>query len=201
MIHFHITHNSDKLDLVMRYFSFSKLMTSIISLGVILSPTLATAADMDKNQADMAMIDGQNRLNQDGSSGLYIALDRAKVLRITQPVSTIVIGNPSIADASLPDEKTLILTGRSYGETNILMLDEDGTIVADYNIFVGNRSDAKIAVYRGAQRSTVACNPTCEPSPTLGDNNESFNQGLSQIQARNGIASGFANGTPTGPGQ
>jgi hypothetical protein len=169
-----------------------------ISLVLIASSTTLWAADMDNNQPNSAMLNDSSGMSQQNNNGLFLALDRAKVLRITQPVSTIVIGNPSIADASLPDEKTLVLTGRSYGETNILMLDEDGTIVADYNIFVGNRSDTKVAVYKGTNRSTIACNPNCEPSPTLGDDGESFNQGLSQIQARNGLASGFASGSPTG---
>jgi Flp pilus assembly secretin CpaC len=164
---------------------------AITGTALAADPSTETGAPM--SERDMAML-------SQGNSGLgspnvvNVSLDKAKVLRITQPVSTIVIGNPAIADASLPDEQTLVLTGRGYGETNILMLDDAGSVVADYVIYVGNTNERRVSVYRRTARTSLSCTPDCQPSPTLGDSSEPFNEGITQIQTRNGLAQGFADG-------
>ncbi|MEZ5799399.1 MAG: pilus assembly protein N-terminal domain-containing protein [Nitratireductor sp.] len=57
-----------------------------------------------------------------------VIVDRAKVFRISRPAATVIIGNPSIADATVEDEKTLVLTGRSFGVTNLIVLDAMGIL-------------------------------------------------------------------------
>jgi Flp pilus assembly secretin CpaC len=105
---------------------------------------------------------------------LVVTIDQARVMRIDKPVSTIVIGNPAIADASMPDQNTLILTAKSYGETNLLMLDEEGSVIAEHPVVVSAGSYNTISVYRGTARSTMSCAPDCLPSPQLGDAADSY---------------------------
>ena len=45
-----------------------------------------------------------------------------------------------------------------------------------------------VVVYRGVERETYSCAPTCERRITLGDNQQSFNQILAQTAARNAQA-------------
>ena len=55
----------------------------------------------------------------------------ARILRIGSPAATVVIGNPGVADVTIQDPETLVLTGKSYGETNMIVLDAKGNPIAD----------------------------------------------------------------------
>ncbi len=52
-----------------------------------------------------------------------VVLDQAKLMRLPDRVSTIVIGNPSIADGTLQAGGLLVVTGKGYGTTNMMILD------------------------------------------------------------------------------
>ena len=67
-----------------------------------------------------------------------VTIDFAKVMRLTEPAHTIVIGNPGIADASIGDEQTLILTGKTAGTTNLIVLDENGKEIVNSMIRVSS---------------------------------------------------------------
>ena len=54
---------------------------------------------------------------------VMLAVDRAKVLRVNRPADVVIIGNPAIADATVRDSQTLIITGHSFGSTNLIVLD------------------------------------------------------------------------------
>ena len=122
------------------------------------------------------------------AGGIVLALDHARVMRVIGDVATIIIGNPSIADVSMPDPGTIILTGKSYGETNMVMLDSNGDILAEQMLRVTVRGQSLLSVYRGVQRTTLSCSPTCEIRPTPGDSPEAAQAGLNAFQARNQAA-------------
>ncbi len=122
--------------------------------------------------------------------GIILALDHARVMRVVGDVATIIIGNPFIADASMPDPSTIVLTGKSYGETNMVMLDSSGAIVAEQTLRVTVRGQSLVSVYRGVQRTTLSCSPTCEIRPTPGDAPEAVSAGINAFQARNQAALG-----------
>ncbi|MEM8797782.1 MAG: pilus assembly protein N-terminal domain-containing protein, partial [Pseudomonadota bacterium] len=77
------------------------------------------------------------------SEMIEVTVDHAKVMRISRPAATIVIGNPGIADAAVQDETTLIITGKSFGVTNMIVLDHDGEAIAESLLTVrGERVNA-----------------------------------------------------------
>lgn len=122
------------------------------------------------------------------AGGIILALDHARVMRVVGDVTTIIIGNPAIADASMPDPGTIVLTGKSYGETNMVMLDANGDILAEQMLRVTVRGQSLVSVYRGVQRTTLSCSPTCEIRPTPGDSPDMVAAGLSAFSARNQAA-------------
>ena len=65
-----------------------------------------------------------------------VSLDQARLLKIPDRVTTIVIGNPLIADAALQGGGLLVVTGKGYGATNLLALDRDGKVVMSKNVQV-----------------------------------------------------------------
>ena len=103
---------------------------------------------------------------------ISVNVNMARVLRINAPAATVIIGNPGIADVTIQDAQTLILTGKSYGQTNLIVLDSAGNPIADTLIEVIQTTDDIVTVYMGLARTTLACEPVCQPTATLGDNTD-----------------------------
>lgn len=121
-----------------------------------------------------------------------VVLDRASILKIPERVATIVIGNPSIVDGSLQAGGLLVITGKGYGSTNLIALDSRGNTLAEYTMNVAAPKEGRMTVYRGAERETWSCVPTCERSIMLGDSTGYFETAIGQIGGRNGISTGAA---------
>lgn len=120
-----------------------------------------------------------------------VNVDQARVMRLPERVATVIIGNPLIADATLQSGGVVVLTGKGYGETNMLALDRAGKIIMDKNILVlGPATGDLVVVYKGVERESYSCAPECERRITLGDSPAYFNATLSQTGARNGLAQG-----------
>ena len=60
-----------------------------------------------------------------------VTIDFAKVMRLDTPARTVIVGNPGIADASIDNEKTLVLTGKTAGTTNLIVLDVNGHEISE----------------------------------------------------------------------
>ncbi len=120
---------------------------------------------------------------------IAVAVDRAKVMRISRPADVVIIGNPAIADATIQDSQTLIITGHSYGSTNLIVLDAAGQAIADEIVTVTAPDDQVVTVYRRASRQTYSCTPDCSPTLSIGDNSSAFDSVNSQIQAHSALSS------------
>ncbi len=122
------------------------------------------------------------------STSLKITIDRAKVVRIAKTADTVIVGNPSIVDATIQDGRTIILTGRSFGVTNLIVLDVNGSPIVDETITVQGHEVNTVRIYRRAVRETMACDPVCEPTLTIGDDGKLFNNAIGQINSRNALS-------------
>lgn len=118
------------------------------------------------------------------AAALTVTIDRAKVVRIARPGDTVVVGNPGIVDAAIQDARTLILTGRSFGVTNLIVLDKEGDPIIDETIVVRGHEVNTVRIYRRSLRETLACAPVCEPTLTVGDDNTIFTNAASQAQRK-----------------
>jgi Flp pilus assembly secretin CpaC len=127
---------------------------------------------------------------------LRVAIDQARILKIARPAETVVIGNPAIADVAVHDAQTLVLTGRSYGTTNVVVLGTDGAVILDDQVTVGSTEAGTLRIYRQAARTTYACAPQCEPRATIGDTQTSLTSAIGQFTAREGMVGASAGTTP-----
>lgn len=118
-----------------------------------------------------------------------INVDQAQIMTLPDRVATIVIGNPLIADATLQNGGVLVVTGKGYGATNLLALDRGGRVLMEKTIQVtGPGTKDLVVVYRGVERESYSCAPTCQRRITLGDSPTYFNATLTQSGTRNGQA-------------
>jgi Flp pilus assembly secretin CpaC len=100
---------------------------------------------------------------------ISVKVNMARILRISAPAATVIIGNPGVADVTIQDPQTLVLTGKSYGQTNLIVLDNMGNPVADTMITVIQAQSDLVTVFLGTARTTLSCNPVCQPTIMLGD--------------------------------
>jgi Flp pilus assembly secretin CpaC len=121
------------------------------------------------------------------AADLEVILDHARLVKLPDRVATLVIGNPSIADAAVQSGGWMVITGKSYGATNIVALDRSGAVLMEKTVEVQGPRDV-VVVYRGSERQTYSCTPDCERRLTLGDNNAGFEAISGQITARNALA-------------
>lgn len=111
-----------------------------------------------------------------------VKVNMARVLRISSPAATVIVGNPGIADVTIQDPQTLILTGKSFGQTNLIVLDSLGEPIADTLIEVVQMQAGVTTVYQGQLRTTLACAPVCQPTVMIGDDNNFTSQALASSQ-------------------
>lgn len=117
-----------------------------------------------------------------------LVVDFAKTVTLPRPASTVIIGNTGIAQASLSDDRTVILTGKTPGSTNLIVIDRDGAEVANLILDVVAGSGRLVTVHQGVRRATFTCGRRCDPVLLVGDDADHFNATASQIAARNGFS-------------
>jgi len=117
-----------------------------------------------------------------------VNVNMARVLRINSPAATIIIGNPGVADVTIQDPTTLVLTGKSYGQTNLIILDAVGNPIADTIIEVVAQEAGLMTVFYGSERATLACNPTCQQTIMLGDESTFTSEAISSSSLIKGAA-------------
>lgn len=96
------------------------------------------------------------------ASGIEVVMNQAKIVKLARPADTIVIGNPDIADASVQDATTIVLTAKGFGVTNLVVLDAEGSPIVDEQVFVSRSAENSVRVYRRASVQTLSCTPYCE---------------------------------------
>jgi hypothetical protein len=124
------------------------------------------------------------------SDTIALTLDRATVIRAPEKTSMVVVGNPSIADVTIQKNGVMVLTGKNFGETNLLALDDEGKLISESWLRVEAMSRNRVTVYRGAEAETYACSPNCQPTVALGDSEKHFGKASGQVGARNSLAAG-----------
>ena len=127
-----------------------------------------------------------------------VLIDQAALIRLDRPAAEIVVGNPSIADVSVQSGKLLVVTGKSFGETNLIVMDADGKVVASRRLIVQEPRTGFVTVYRGDARQTLNCSPNCTPPLVIGDTSNYFDDLSSEIKTKQSISQTSAEGTKQG---
>jgi Flp pilus assembly secretin CpaC len=137
---------------------------------------------------------------------ISVHLDEAKIMKLPERATTVVIGNPLIADLSIQPGGIAVVTGKSYGATHVVVMDKSSAVLLEKTITVKGPDEPVVVVYRGVTRQTYSCTPDCSRRITLGDTSKDdfdtgtglptdyFNKTLNQAVTRNtqALAAGAA---------
>ena len=135
------------------------------------------------------------------TSMIAVTLDQATIARLPQGTATLIVGNPMIADVTmLKNSKTMVITGKGFGQTNLIAIDGTGSLIEEEQIQV-LPAKTVLVLQSGSSRISYSCNPTCMPTVQLGDDNDVFNKSGTQITMRNGFAEGSVSASMSGSGK
>lgn len=105
---------------------------------------------------------------------LIVRYDQSTLLKLPRPVAEVIIGNPSIADVAVQGGNMLIITGKSFGMTNIIALDAERNVIQDQRLFVQRDEARMVYLHKGTGRHSYACTPQCNLTLTIGDEMRAF---------------------------
>ena len=126
------------------------------------------------------------------ADAIDVSVDQAKLVKLPARVSTIVVGNPLIADVTLQAGGIIVVTGKGYGATNFIAMDRGGEVLVDRVIQVEGPTDQLVTVYRGVDRESYSCMPICQRRVTLGDGENYFKSAMDQAGTLSSQAAGSA---------
>jgi len=93
---------------------------------------------------------------------IRVFMDHARIIKLDRNVSKVIIGNANVADVAVSDPQTIVLTGKSYGTTNLVILDQAGDAIVDERILVSVDEANTLRVFKQTSRSVYSCSPACE---------------------------------------
>src|SRR5689334_20668957 len=100
---------------------------------------------------------------------IRVALDQSFPVRLANAASGVAIGNPSIAGVSMQNDHFFFVTGRSYGTTNLTVIDANNHVMFSGRVIVAADESNVVRVTRGTETASLMCAPTCRPAPEIGD--------------------------------
>ena len=99
------------------------------------------------------------------SGRISVEIDQAQRVQLRGPAGSVIVGNPAIADVTVVDANTLYITGKGYGVTEVVAVDQIGRTVFQSQVVVtAGEGAGRVRVWRGAQSTEMACAASCSPS-------------------------------------
>jgi hypothetical protein len=128
------------------------------------------------------------------SEQLVLEADKTIMVTMADRPSTVVVGNPSIADISI-NANTLFLHGRGFGNTNVIVLGSKGEQLANFDLTVKMSQTDPVTVLSqrdvkvdGIYKVSYSCSPVCERQFQVMDTD--FKDVADSMKAKNELATG-----------
>ncbi len=128
------------------------------------------------------------------AADIEVPIDQARTVSLKTEGVGIIVGNPSIADVSVQNGKLLVVTGKTVGVTNMIVLDSQHRKILSKRISVKADTRRIVTVTKGSQLYSFACKPTCRPALIPGDEVTHFDVLAKSTQSKLSIAQTVAEG-------
>ena len=101
-----------------RPFGFDRLFLTMIALIMVMPLCVAWAAKGDLKVTEAELVD---------EGPTPITLGKAQLLRVEGDVSDVLVADPRVIDVAAVQSNSLYVVGLTVGDTNIIVLDGEGT--------------------------------------------------------------------------
>jgi Flp pilus assembly secretin CpaC len=119
-----------------------------------------------------------------------VKVDQTVTLKLTAAANSVVIGNATVADVSVHDAKTLLVTGKAFGSTNLTVLDRAGNTIYTNQLVVGGEDSTGLTIVRGGGTYSYSCVDKCRATPMVGDAPGHFSDIMSTVTGKASTAKG-----------
>ena len=127
----------------------------------------------------------------EAATAISVYSDQARILPIKGEPAIVIVGNPLFADASIRPG-LIVINGRHFGTTNVLVLDGSGNEIANFEVTVVRNAAQSVTIYQTGGSVSYACSPNCESALEVGDAPEHFKQIQEDITSRMGLSESAA---------
>ena len=129
------------------------------------------------------------------ASDVSVMIDEVRLVRLDRAGAEVVIGNPSVADVAVQNSRLLVITGKTIGMTNLVVLDAGGKELLNKKVTVTLDPRRFVVLYKGIGRYSHMCNERCRPSLVPGDADLYVDALAKQIRNKFGISQSALDGT------
>jgi Flp pilus assembly secretin CpaC len=119
-----------------------------------------------------------------------VKVDQTVTLKLSAPANSVVIGNATVADVSVADARTLLITGKAFGTTNLTVLDRGGNTIYTNQLVVGGESDTGLTIIRAGGTYSYSCVDKCRATPMVGDAPGHFSDVMGTVTGKEATAKG-----------
>jgi hypothetical protein len=113
----------------------------------------------------LAAANGTLHLWMVSQAGLPVAVDPATAQRLAQAAAqrklTLAL-TFTLPDVTMIDAHSVIVTGKGYGATQVMVLNHAGRMLLDSRVTVSAPDDGHLTLYRGGAPSEFSCSPRCQ---------------------------------------
>jgi hypothetical protein len=121
---------------------------------------------------------------------LTVKVDQTVPLKLNTPANSVVVGNATVADVSVHDARTLLVTGKAFGSTNLTVLDRSGNTIFTTTLVVGGEDDTGLTIVRGDGTYSYSCVDKCRSTPMVGDAVQHFTDVMNTVTTKQQTARG-----------
>ena len=121
-------------------------------------------------------------------------IDEATLIRLGRDAAQLIVGNPAIADVSAQGPRLLVITGKSYGATNLIALDSEGREIFNARLAVSEGDRRQVTLYKGTMRQSLHCAPDCQRMLSIGDDRTQFEQLADTVTKKFGVVNSAIGG-------
>jgi Pilus formation protein N terminal region len=109
-----------------------------------------------------------------------VDLNQSRRVMLHGTAANVFVGDPAVADVAMIDTHSVIVLGKGYGVTQVLVTDHAGHTLLDSVVAVVGSDAGRVTVFRGQTAQDYHCSSRCEtingggagggPGPTEGNN-------------------------------
>jgi len=171
-------------------------MTHVFPAGASLRQVLAAAV-----LGSLALVAGTAMPSAQMLDDIIVKYDQSQLLPLPRQASEIIVGNPVIADVTVQAGNLLVVTGKSFGITNMIVLDAKREVIFEKRVLVKREDVRVVNLQRGTLRQTFNCTPQCNPTVTIGDDPAYFDSTLKASEKKAGMSEKAADSGSQGNSQ
>ncbi len=119
-----------------------------------------------------------------------VKVDQTVTLKLNAPANSVVVGNATVADVAVHDARTLLVTGKAFGSTNLTVLDRAGNTIYTNQLIVGGEEATGLTVIRGTGTYSYSCVDKCRATPMVGDAPQHFSDVMNTVTGKAATSKG-----------